>query len=87
MVNAHADQIAAGFASAVKNLTFKPRAIGSARDAAMALMDLMKFCRQRLSTYKCPRSIDFTDQLPRQDNGKIYKRLLRDRYRAEATPA
>ncbi len=34
--------------------------------------------------YKCPRSVDFIDELPRQDNGKIYKRLLRDRYRAAA---
>ena len=27
-----------------------------------------------------PRSVDFIDQLPRQDTGKLYKRLLRDRY-------
>ena len=34
----------------------------------------------RLARYKCPRSVDFIDQLPRQDTGKLYKRLLRDRY-------
>ena len=43
--------------------------------------ELLQFCRDNLAAYKCPRSIDFTDELPRQDNGKIYKRLLRDRYR------
>jgi acyl-CoA synthetase (AMP-forming)/AMP-acid ligase II len=29
---------------------------------------------------ECPRTIDFTDQLPREPNGKLYKRLLRERY-------
>jgi long-chain acyl-CoA synthetase len=43
--------------------------------------ELVAHCRDRLAHYKCPRSVDFVDELPRQDNGKIYKRLLRDRYR------
>ena len=43
--------------------------------------ELIAFCRERLASFKCPRSVDFIDQLPRQDNGKIYKRLLRERYR------
>ncbi len=47
--------------------------------------ELVEFCRDRLAHYKCPRSVDFVDQLPRQDNGKIYKRLLRDRYREPAS--
>jgi long-chain acyl-CoA synthetase len=42
--------------------------------------ELVSFCRERLAHYKCPRRVDFVDRLPRQDNGKIYKRLLRDRY-------
>lgn len=41
---------------------------------------LIAYCRERLTSIKCPRSIDFEAQLPRQDNGKLYKRLLRDRY-------
>ena len=47
--------------------------------------ELIEHCRARLAHYKCPRTVDFIDELPRQDNGKIYKRLLRDRYRT-ATP-
>lgn len=43
---------------------------------------LIDFCRARLAHFKCPRTVDFVDSLPRQDNGKIYKRLLRDHYRA-----
>jgi long-chain acyl-CoA synthetase len=45
--------------------------------------ELIEHCRARLAHFKCPRTVDFVDELPRQDNGKIYKRLLRDRYRAE----
>ena len=42
--------------------------------------ELLAYCRQHLSTYKCPRSVDFDRQLPRDPNGKLYKRNLRDRY-------
>ena len=42
--------------------------------------DLMAYCRAELATYKCPRSVDFVDELPREPNGKLYKRRLRERY-------
>ncbi len=42
--------------------------------------ELIAFCRQHLSPIKCPRSIDFEAELPRHPTGKLYKRLLRDRY-------
>ena len=42
--------------------------------------ELSDFCRARLAHYKCPRSVDFVATL-RDDNGKIYKRRLRDEYR------
>jgi long-chain acyl-CoA synthetase len=42
--------------------------------------ELMAFCRERLSPVKCPRSIDFEPELPRHPTGKLYKRLIRDRY-------
>jgi long-chain acyl-CoA synthetase len=42
--------------------------------------ELILFCSQSLSRQKVPRSIDFEDQLPRLPTGKLYKRLLRDRY-------
>jgi long-chain acyl-CoA synthetase len=41
---------------------------------------LQAFCRQHLARYKCPRSIDFTAELPRAPTGKLYKRLLREKY-------
>jgi long-chain acyl-CoA synthetase len=50
-------------------------------DAGPALEhELIAWCRERLSPIKCPRSIDFEAELPRHPTGKLYKRLLRDRY-------
>jgi long-chain acyl-CoA synthetase len=42
--------------------------------------ELIAFCREHLAHFKCPRTIDFQDELPRLPTGKLYKRLLRDRY-------
>ena len=42
--------------------------------------ELIEFCRDQLSSIKCPRSIDFERELPRHPTGKLYKRLLRDKY-------
>jgi acyl-CoA synthetase (AMP-forming)/AMP-acid ligase II len=42
--------------------------------------ELLAHCRDELATYKCPRSVDFVDALPRDPNGKLYKRLLREGY-------
>ncbi|WP_417515113.1 AMP-binding protein [Minwuia sp.] len=41
---------------------------------------LIAWCRAELSAIKTPKSIDFMDELPRHANGKLYKRLLKDRY-------
>jgi acyl-CoA synthetase (AMP-forming)/AMP-acid ligase II len=51
------------------------------RDAGPALeRELIAFCQGQLAKLKCPRSIDFEAELPRHPTGKLYKRLLRDRY-------
>ncbi len=42
--------------------------------------ELIAFCGQSLARQKVPRSIDFEEQLPRLPTGKLYKRVLRDRY-------
>ncbi len=38
--------------------------------------ELITYCRSRLADVKCPRSIDFREELPRHPTGKLYKRLL-----------
>jgi long-chain acyl-CoA synthetase len=42
--------------------------------------DILAFCTEHLAKYKRPRSIDFVDAMPRDPNGKLYKRKLRDPY-------
>jgi long-chain acyl-CoA synthetase len=49
--------------------------------SATLAQELIAYCRDRLAHFKCPRSVDFVAELPRQENGKIYKRLLREHYR------
>ncbi|MFZ4517569.1 MAG: acyl-CoA synthetase [Microthrixaceae bacterium] len=50
-------------------------------EAAAALAaELVAYCREHLADVKCPRSVDFREELPRHPTGKLYKRLLKDEY-------
>jgi acyl-CoA synthetase (AMP-forming)/AMP-acid ligase II len=42
--------------------------------------ELIAYCRAQLAGYKCPRTVEFDPQLPRDPNGKLYKRRIRERY-------
>lgn len=42
--------------------------------------EIIDFCRERLARYKCPRTVDFVDALPRNASGKILKNRLREPY-------
>jgi long-chain acyl-CoA synthetase len=42
--------------------------------------ELIEYCRAGIAHYKCPRTIDFVEELPRTETGKMAKRKLRDRY-------
>ncbi len=42
--------------------------------------ELLDYTRARIAHYKVPKSVDFIDELPRLPTGKLYKRLLRDKY-------
>ena len=42
--------------------------------------ELIAFCREHLAHFKCPRTVDFVDELPRLPTGKLYKGVLRERY-------
>ncbi|NGN62870.1 acyl-CoA synthetase [Streptomyces sp. A7024] len=41
---------------------------------------ILSHCEQQLAGYKRPKSVDFVDHMPRDPNGKLYKRRLRDPY-------
>ena len=55
-------------------------------DAAAAALsrELIAYAKQHLADVKCPRSVDFLEELPRHPTGKLYKRLLKDQYWAAA---
>ena len=42
--------------------------------------ELIAYCRAHLAGYKCPRTVEFEAELPRDPNGKLYKRRIRERY-------
>jgi fatty-acyl-CoA synthase len=42
--------------------------------------ELLEFCRGRLARYKCPRSVEFLDALPKTGTGKILKKELRKKH-------
>lgn len=42
--------------------------------------EIIEFCRGHLASYKCPRTVDFVDELPRNASGKILKNQLREPY-------
>ena len=55
-----------------------PSAVVEAADGLRST--LAEVCREQLAGYKCPKSFDFVDELPRTGTGKIQKRKLRDPY-------
>jgi acyl-CoA synthetase (AMP-forming)/AMP-acid ligase II len=59
----------------------QPVTMPASEDEAKALAgELIQFCRSQLADVKCPRSVDFREELPRHPTGKLYKRLLKDEY-------
>lgn len=62
---------------AVKAVVQVPDGIAATNELAA---ELMTYAREHIAHYKCPKSIDFLDELPRLPTGKLYKRLLKDAY-------
>lgn len=65
------------FGEEVKAVVQPAHGVPSGPDLAA---ELIAYCRSRLATYKCPRTVDFDPELPRDPNGKLYKRVIRERY-------
>ena len=54
--------------------------VSLAPDREVGEAELIDFCRDHIASYKKPKSIDFVDELPKNNNGKIVKKILRDKY-------
>ena len=61
------------------------QAMPGVRPGPELAQELIDFCGQHLARFKCPRSVDFEAELPRLPTGKLYKRILRDRYWGDKT--
>jgi len=58
-----------------------PKALVVLKPNAVATeSELIEFCRSRLAHYKCPRSFEFLDSLPKTGTGKILKKDIRKKY-------
>ncbi len=54
------------------------------KDPALTADDVLKYCREHLTNYKCPRDVEFRTELPKSNVGKILRRELRDEARKSA---
>ncbi|HXR59608.1 MAG TPA: long-chain-fatty-acid--CoA ligase [Burkholderiales bacterium] len=50
------------------------------KDAKATQKDIIDFMRERIAHFKCPKSVDFVEAIPRNPTGKILKRILREPY-------
>jgi long-chain acyl-CoA synthetase len=48
------------------------------KDPALTERDLLAFCHTQLTSYKVPKFVEFRDELPKTNVGKILRRQLRD---------
>ena len=65
----------------VPKAVVQPMEMPGGDEAAAALeRELIDYCRASLASVKCPRTVAFRSELPRDETGKLYKRLLRDEY-------
>jgi long-chain acyl-CoA synthetase len=54
--------------------------------AALSESELIAWCRERMTHFKCPTSVAFTDTLPKGGTGKVQKNVLRERFATEPRP-
>ena len=51
----------------------------------MTEQELIEYCRQKIAHFKCPTSVDFVEQIPRNVQGKVLKYKLREKYGKEVS--
>lgn len=56
-----------------------PKAFIVRDNEALTAADVIKYCREHLTSYKIPKYVEFVDELPKTNVGKILRRVLRER--------
>jgi len=49
-------------------------------DSGVTAEDILAHARERLAGFKCPKTVEFIEEIPRNPTGKILKRILREPY-------
>ena len=55
-----------------------PKIVVVKKDPGLTSEDLIEHCRKQLTGYKIPRHVEFRDELPKTNVGKVLRRELRD---------
>ena len=48
--------------------------------SSLTNIELIDFCKEKIASYKKPRSVDFISEVPRNASGKVLKKTLREPY-------
>ncbi|MFH1490333.1 MAG: hypothetical protein ABII06_15615, partial [Pseudomonadota bacterium] len=56
-------------------------ALKPGHEGKITAREIIEFCKERLAGYKCPKSVDFMEELPKNPAGKIKKGELKDSYK------
>jgi acyl-CoA synthetase (AMP-forming)/AMP-acid ligase II len=51
----------------------------------VSAQDLIDYCRSQIAVFKCPRRIEFVEELPKNNTGKVLRRELREKAQALQT--
>ena len=54
-------------------------------DSNLSEAEMIRYAREHLAHFKCPTSVDFVAQLPRNASGKVLKRVVRQSYLPTST--
>jgi long-chain acyl-CoA synthetase len=73
------------FGEEVKAIVVPRVPLGDEARKRVLAADIISFCRAELSAFKCPRSVDFVESLPRGEAGKLLKREIRKPYWPEGS--
>jgi len=61
-----------------KKTTEAVKAVIVKKDDSLTVDEIKTFCKEKLTNYKCPKHIGFTDELPKSNVGKILRRIIKE---------
>ena len=62
-----------------KKTTEAVKAVIVKKDESLTAEEIKVFCKEKLTNYKCPKHVSFTDELPKSNVGKILRRIIKEK--------